>query len=170
MKNKKESSGEVDHEKMKKTKVSKGQWFGLMKQLEKDWKVVDDKLVRVFAFEDEEEAEEFVQIIDSCSAEVNHYPKIDHKGNKVRMTLFTEESGFLTPLDFAYAQTVDYLIKEILPNAQSEEPDDESDDEDEEFDEEDLDDYQDEEMLDIMDELEEEEEEELENKKSKKDE
>lgn len=76
------------------------------------WEEENNKLVRVFEFENFVKAVEFVDSIVPLAEELGHHPDVQiYSYNKVRITLTTHDEGnTVTQKDIQLAKEIDNLI------------------------------------------------------------
>jgi len=75
-----------------------------------EWEIEDDKLVRLFEFDDFNGAIDFVNSVAEIAEEAQHHPEIEIRYNNVTLSLITHDLGGLTKADFEVAQKVDNLV------------------------------------------------------------
>lgn len=75
----------------------------------KDWRLLDNKIQKVFEFKDFKEAMEFVNKIAVEAEKANHHPDIIISYNKVTLVLSSHDVGGLTLKDFTLAQEIERI-------------------------------------------------------------
>jgi len=75
-----------------------------------EWKAVDDRIARTFAFQDFPAAIHFVNAVAGLAEKAWHHPDIDIRWNQVTLTLTTHDAGGLTEKDFDLAWQFDALL------------------------------------------------------------
>ncbi len=75
-----------------------------------EWDVEGKAIVRVFEFDDFEQAIDFVNGVAELAADADHHPDMDIRFNKVRVILSTHSKGGLTEDDFDLAERLDTLV------------------------------------------------------------
>ena len=91
-----------------------GEFKKNLSKLDKNWKLVDNKLQINFEFESFKKAFEFMQEIAVQSEILNHHPLWTNDYNKLEIKLYTHDKGKITELDFKLAKIIDdklYLLK-----------------------------------------------------------
>ena len=76
------------------------------------WKVVDDKLHRVFEFKDFVGAFGFMSSLALVAEASNHHPDWSNVYNRVVIDLNTHDAGAITQLDFDLAAAADALYRD----------------------------------------------------------
>lgn len=74
-----------------------------------EWKVVNDKLNRVFQFKDFVAAFAFMTKVAMVAEKMNHYPELFNVYNSVTINLATHDVGGISTLDIELAGKVDAL-------------------------------------------------------------
>ena len=90
-------------------KLSDAQIADLLKQVP-GWEVVQDELVRTYAFRNYYESMAFVNATAWISNGEDHHPDIELGYNRVKMRYSTHSAGGLTENDFICAAKVDALL------------------------------------------------------------
>ena len=75
-----------------------------------EWDVEGKSIVRVFEFDDFEQAIDFVNGVAELAEDADHHPDIDIRFNKVRVILSTHSKGGITENDFDLAERLDTLV------------------------------------------------------------
>ncbi len=75
-----------------------------------EWDVEGKAIVRVFEFEDFEQAIDFVNGVAELAEDADHHPDMDIRYNKVRVILSTHSKGGITESDFDLAERLDTLV------------------------------------------------------------
>lgn len=75
-----------------------------------EWDVEGKAIVRVFEFDDFEQAIDFVNGVAELAQDADHHPDMDIRYNKVRVILSTHSKGGLTEDDFDLAERLDTLV------------------------------------------------------------
>lgn len=75
-----------------------------------EWDVEGKSIVRIFEFDDFEQAIDFVNGVAELAQEAEHHPDMDIRFNKVRVILSTHSKGGLTENDFDLAERLDTLV------------------------------------------------------------
>lgn len=73
------------------------------------WGLKDDKIIRLFNFDDFKESMEFVNKVADEAEKMDHHPDIYISYNKVELTLTTHSEGGLTEKDFSLAGKINQL-------------------------------------------------------------
>ena len=76
-------------------------------KLDKNWKLVDNKLQINFEFKSFKKAFEFMQEIAIQSEILKHHPLWTNDYNKLEIKLYTHDKGRITELDFKLAKIID---------------------------------------------------------------
>jgi len=76
----------------------------------RDWTLEEKSLAREFAFDDFEEAMDFVNDVGCLAGEEDHHPEIHISYNKVKLELTTHKVEGLSKNDFIMAAKIDQLI------------------------------------------------------------
>jgi 4a-hydroxytetrahydrobiopterin dehydratase len=85
-----------------------------LKELNKNWNLIDDKLQLNIEFKNFKRAFEFMKEIAVHSELLNHHPLWTNNYNKLEIKLYTHDKGKITKLDFMLAKIIDdKLIKFI---------------------------------------------------------
>ena len=84
-----------------------------LKQLNNQWNLVDNKLIRSFKFKDFVVTFNFMTETAKIAEEIKHHPSWTNTYNKLEITLWTHDQGGLTELDFRLAKRIDSLYNEI---------------------------------------------------------
>ena len=74
-----------------------------------EWDVEGKAIVRVFEFDDFEQAIDFVNGVAELAEDADHHPDMDIRYNKVRVILSTHSKGGITESDFDLAERLDTL-------------------------------------------------------------
>ena len=91
-----------------------GEFKKNLSKLDKNWKLVDNKLQINFEFKSFKKAFEFMQEIAVQSEILNHHPLWTNDYKKLEINLYTHDKGRITELDFKLAKIIDdkiYLLK-----------------------------------------------------------
>ncbi len=81
-----------------------------IQQVDDDWKVVDEHHIeRTFAFDDFQQALDFVNQVGALAEEEGHHPNIEFTWGKATITLYTHEMDGLSPNDFILAAKIDRI-------------------------------------------------------------
>ena len=90
-------------------KMTSDQIEKALQELEQSWEVVqEERLQKVFVFEDFKEALQFVNSVGVLAEEVGHHPDINlHDYKKVLISLSTHDAGGLTAKDFDVAGSIE---------------------------------------------------------------
>lgn len=75
-----------------------------------EWDVEGKAIVRVFEFDDFEQAIDFVNGVAELAEDADHHPDMDIRYNKVRVILSTHSKGGITENDFDLAERLDTLV------------------------------------------------------------
>ncbi len=76
-----------------------------------EWEIEDNnKLLRLFEFDEFNEAIDFVNNVAEIAEEAQHHPDIDIRYCAVTLTLTTHDLGGLTKADFDVARRIDNLF------------------------------------------------------------
>jgi len=75
-----------------------------------DWEIENDRLHRVFVFDDFVEAFGFMTRVAILAEKLDHHPNWSNVYQKVDVQLTTHDAGGLTELDFALAEQMDRLV------------------------------------------------------------
>jgi 4a-hydroxytetrahydrobiopterin dehydratase len=75
-----------------------------------EWDVEGKAIVRVFEFDDFEQAIDFVNGVAELAEDADHHPDMDIRYNKVRVILSTHSKGGITESDFDLAERLDTLV------------------------------------------------------------
>ncbi len=75
-----------------------------------EWDVEGKSIVRVFEFDDFEQAIDFVNGVAELAEDADHHPDMDIRFNKVRVILSTHSKGGITENDFDLAERLDTLV------------------------------------------------------------
>ena len=75
-----------------------------------EWDVEGKSIVRVFEFDDFEQAIDFVNGVAELAQDADHHPDMDIRYNKVRVILSTHSKGGITESDFDLAERLDTLV------------------------------------------------------------
>lgn len=75
-----------------------------------EWDVEGKSIVRVFEFDDFEQAIDFVNGVAELAEDADHHPDMDIRYNKVRVILSTHSKGGITESDFDLAERLDTLV------------------------------------------------------------
>ena len=78
-----------------------------LNKLNKNWKLVDNKLQINIEFKSFKKAFEFMQEIAVQSEILNHHPLWTNDYNKLEIKLYTHDKGRITELDFKLAKIID---------------------------------------------------------------
>lgn len=70
------------------------------------WHLSDGKLVQDFTFPDFGSAMSFVNEVAILAESADHHPDIDIRCNKVRLALFSHDTGGITQRDFKLASAI----------------------------------------------------------------
>jgi 4a-hydroxytetrahydrobiopterin dehydratase len=76
-----------------------------------EWKVVNDKLNRVFEFKDFVDAFAFITKVAITAEKMDHHPELFNVYNRVVIDLATHDIGGIGVLDIELAKKIDALIK-----------------------------------------------------------
>lgn len=76
-----------------------------------EWKVINDKLNRVFAFKDFVDAFAFMTKVAIVAEKIDHHPEIFNVYNRVVIDLTTHDIGGIGTLDIELAKKIDALVK-----------------------------------------------------------
>ncbi len=85
-----------------------------LSKLDKNWKLVENKLQINLKFKSFKKAFEFMQKIAIQSEILNHHPHWTNDYNKLEIKLYTHDKGRITELDFKLAKIIDdklYILK-----------------------------------------------------------
>ena len=85
-----------------------------LSKLDKNWKLVENKLQINLKFKNFKKAFEFMQEIAIKSEILNHHPLWTNDYNKLEIKLYTHDKGRITELDFKLAKIIDdklYILK-----------------------------------------------------------
>jgi len=85
-----------------------------LSKLDKNWKLVENKLQINLKFKSFKKAFEFMQEIAIQSEILNHHPLWTNDYNKLEIKLYTHYKGRITELDFKLAKIIDdklYILK-----------------------------------------------------------
>ena len=86
---------------------------GLLEELDKGWKVVDNKRIeKSFRFKDFKGALEFVNHVGALAEEEGHHPDIKLGWGYVDIQLMTHKINGLSQNDFILASKIDQIPKE----------------------------------------------------------
>ena len=91
-------------------KLSAAEQQELLPQLHKDWAISDDKLARMFSFEDFVSALAFTNWVGELAEGQQHHPDIALSWGKVDLVIWTHSAGGLTESDFIWAAKADQLV------------------------------------------------------------
>lgn len=75
------------------------------------WSLVEDKLHKVFSFQDFVQAFGFMTSGALVAESMNHHPEWCNVYNRVTVDLHTHDAGGITDLDFALARRLDELAR-----------------------------------------------------------
>ena len=75
-----------------------------------EWDVEGKAIVRIFEFDDFEQAIDFVNGVAELAEDADHHPDMDIRFNKVRVILSTHSKGGITENDFDLAERLDTLV------------------------------------------------------------
>ena len=75
-----------------------------------EWDVEGKAIVRIFEFDDFEQAIDFVNGVAELAEDADHHPDMDIRYNKVRVILSTHSKGGITESDFDLAERLDTLV------------------------------------------------------------
>ena len=75
----------------------------------KGWGLKNNKLTKVYGFENYEEVIQFLNVISEKINEQNHHPLMSINFNKLHIELFTFDSNSLTKKDTELAVSIDKL-------------------------------------------------------------
>jgi 4a-hydroxytetrahydrobiopterin dehydratase len=78
-----------------------------LSKLNKNWKLVENKLQINLKFKNFKKAFEFMQEIAVQSEILNHHPLWTNDYNKLEIKLYTHDKGTITELDFKLAKIID---------------------------------------------------------------
>jgi 4a-hydroxytetrahydrobiopterin dehydratase len=90
--------------------LPKGEATKLHRQLGGAWTLKEASLEREFAFDDFEEAMDFVNDVAAIAEDEEHHPDIHIYYNKVTLELSTHNIGGLSRNDFVVAAKIDQLV------------------------------------------------------------
>jgi len=77
-----------------------------------NWEIIQmHHLKSIFEFKDFKDALNFVVKVGNIAETMQHHPEIILSWGKVEITIFTEDSGGLTELDFEFAKKVNRINK-----------------------------------------------------------
>ncbi len=79
----------------------------------KNWKVVDEKLQRIFVFRDFVQAFGFMTQVAIIAEKMNHHPEWSNVYKTVTIDLITHSEGFITQLDAELAVKMDDIFNKI---------------------------------------------------------
>lgn len=79
----------------------------------KNWKVVDEKLQRIFVFRDFVQAFGFMTQVAIVAEKMNHHPEWSNVYKTVTIDLITHSEGFITQLDAELAVKMDDIFNKI---------------------------------------------------------
>lgn len=85
-----------------------------LSKLDKNWKLVENKLQINLKFKSFKKAFKFMQEIAIQSEILNHHPLWTNDYNKLEIKLYTHDKGRITELDFKLAKIIDdklYILK-----------------------------------------------------------
>lgn len=74
-----------------------------------EWEIKDNKLRKLYIFDDFVAAMKFADSVGELAERENHHPDIFISYNKVELTLWTHDSGKITDKDTSLASTIDNL-------------------------------------------------------------
>lgn len=83
----------------------------IQEQLEKlqGWGIEDNRLEKIFRFENFEQASEFISKLSSLAKEVEYYPNISWQENTIKLFIFNKKINALSLADFSFAEEIDKL-------------------------------------------------------------
>lgn len=84
-----------------------------LKELDVQWQLNNNKLVRSFKFKDFEVTFNFMKKIAILSERLHHHPTWINTYNKLEITLWTHDANGLTDLDFKMAKKIDLLFNDF---------------------------------------------------------
>tara|TARA_Y100000310_G_scaffold345846_1_gene471117 strand:- start:15973 stop:16254 length:282 start_codon:yes stop_codon:yes gene_type:complete len=73
------------------------------------WELIGHEIQKVFHFQSFEESIKFVNAVAEVAKDINHYPEIYIKTDKVTLTLTTHDLQGLTSKDFDVAKAVNKI-------------------------------------------------------------
>jgi 4a-hydroxytetrahydrobiopterin dehydratase len=76
-----------------------------------DWKVIDDKLNRVFEFKDFVDAFAFMTKVAIVAEKMDHHPELFNVYNRVVIDLTTHDVGGIGVLDIELAEKINTFVK-----------------------------------------------------------
>ena len=91
-----------------------GEFKKNLSKLDKNWKLVENKLQINLKFKSFKKAFEFMQEIAIQSEILNHHPLLTNVYINFEINLYTHDKGRITELDFKLAKIIDdkiYLLK-----------------------------------------------------------
>ena len=87
--------------------ISENQFELLM---ESDWKVVNDKLVKTYKFEDYDAVLDFVGKVGEIAKKQNHHPDMLVKYDSVKLTMFDHEKNEISDKCYKFTNAVDKMM------------------------------------------------------------
>lgn len=82
----------------------------LNSKLEEKWCIKNDKLNKMFAFNDFVTAFEFMQEVAVAAEKFNHHPEWSNVYNKVEINLVTHEVDGISERDFKLAKAIELIL------------------------------------------------------------
>lgn len=76
---------------------------------EKNWLIKGSVIFKTFRFEKFQESINFVNEVSDLAQTRNHYPDIEIRGGRVKLTLSSEDEGGVTDQDVSLAIEIDDL-------------------------------------------------------------
>ena len=83
----------------------------LIKNINKDWNVVDNSIKRDFLFKDFKYAFKFMSDVAVVAEEINHHPTWTNTYNRLEIILTTHDTGGISKLDFELAKRIDVIFE-----------------------------------------------------------
>tara|TARA_B100001113_G_C20988398_1_gene569346 strand:- start:252 stop:536 length:285 start_codon:yes stop_codon:yes gene_type:complete len=83
----------------------------LIKNINKDWNVVENSIKRDFFFKDFKYAFKFMSDVAVVAEEINHHPTWTNTYNRLEIILTTHDTGGISKLDFELAKRIDVIFE-----------------------------------------------------------
>lgn len=79
--------------------------------MNKNWEIINNKLIKEFAFKDFKESLAFINRVGAESERLNHHPTIINTYNKVTIELWTHSEDSITDLDYKLSKSIDKVYE-----------------------------------------------------------
>ena len=79
--------------------------------MNKNWEILNNKLIKEFTFKDFKESLAFINRVGAESENLNHHPTIINTYNKVMIELWTHSEDSITDLDYKLSESIDKVFE-----------------------------------------------------------